>query len=76
MRLLLTHGFFLCEDAKEQEIMRPYPPLGLLYLCAYLRKRGFDVDVYDSTWGTRKELEGLLESGEPGWLGIHMAIPG
>jgi radical SAM superfamily enzyme YgiQ (UPF0313 family) len=71
MRLLLTHGFFLCEDAKEQEIMRPYPPLGLLYLCAYLRKRGFDVDVYDSTWGTRKELEDLLESGEPGWLGIY-----
>ena len=71
MRLLLTHGFFLNEDPKEQEIMRPYPPLGLLYLCAYLRKRGFDVDVYDSTWGSRAELEGLLESGEPGWLGIY-----
>ena len=71
MRLLLTHGFFLCEDAKEQEIMRPYPPLGLLYLCAYLRKSGFNVEVYDSTWGSRTELEGLLESGEPGWLGIY-----
>ncbi len=71
MRLLLTHGFFLNEDLKEQEIMRPYPPLGLLYLCAYLRKRGFDVDVYDSTWGSRTELEGLLESGEPGWLGVY-----
>ena len=71
MRLLLTHGFFLNEDLKEQEIMRPYPPLGLLYLCAYLHKRGFDVDVYDSTWGSRTELEGLLESGERGWLGIY-----
>ena len=53
MRLLLTHGFFLGEDPKEQQILRPYPPLGILYISAYLRSRGFDVDVYDSTWGTR-----------------------
>ena len=43
MRLLLTHGFFLSEDPKEQQVMRPYPPLGILYLSAYLRSRGFDV---------------------------------
>jgi radical SAM superfamily enzyme YgiQ (UPF0313 family) len=71
MRVLLTHGFFLSEDPKEQEIMRPYPPLGLLYLCAYLRKRGFAAEVYDSTWGSRRELEDILDSGEPGWLGVY-----
>ena len=71
MRLLLTHGFFLSEDAKEQEIMRPYPPLGILYLCAYLRGRGFEAEVYDSTWGTRQELDRMLETGEPGWLGVY-----
>jgi radical SAM superfamily enzyme YgiQ (UPF0313 family) len=71
MRLLLTHGFFLAEDVKEQEVMRPYPPLGILYLCAYLRERGFDVDVYDSTWGTRAELFRLLETSKPGWLGVY-----
>ncbi len=70
MRLLLTHGFFLCEDAKEQRIMRRLTAWAS-FLCAYLRNRGFDVDVYDSTWGTRQELEGLLESGEPGWL-MHL----
>ena len=53
MRLLLTHGFFLGEDPKEQQVMRPYPPLGILYLSAYLRAKGFDVDVYDSTWGSK-----------------------
>ena len=52
MRLLLTHGYFLEEDAKEQQIMRPYPPLGILYLSAYLRSRGFQADVYDSTFGS------------------------
>jgi hypothetical protein len=34
--ILLTHGYFLAEDEKEQQIMKPYPPLGLLYLSAYL----------------------------------------
>src|SRR5687768_16627884 len=42
--LLLTHGYFLREDPKEQQIMKPYPTLGLLYLSAYLRRAGFDVE--------------------------------
>jgi radical SAM superfamily enzyme YgiQ (UPF0313 family) len=71
MRLLLTHGFFLAEDEKEREIMRPYPPLGLLYLSAYLRSRAFDVDIYDSTFGSREELFSILETGPPGLLGVY-----
>ncbi len=47
--LLLTHGYFLCEDEKEVEIMKPYAPLGLLYLSAFLRRSGFEVEVFDST---------------------------
>ena len=34
MDLLLTHGFFLDEDEKEQQIMKPYAPLGF---CICLR---------------------------------------
>ena len=30
--LLLTHGYFLAEDAVEAKVMKPYPPLGLLYI--------------------------------------------
>jgi len=71
MRLLLTHGFFLGEDPKEQQILRPYPPLGILYISAYLRSRGFDVDVYDSTWGTREELFRILDQGPPAMLGLY-----
>ena len=44
--LLLTHGYFLQEDPKELQIMKPYPPLGLLYICSHLRGRGFSVDVH------------------------------
>jgi len=71
MRLLLTHGFFLEEDPKEQQILRPYPPLGILYLSSYLRTRGFDVEVYDSTFGSRQELFQLLDDGPPAMLGIY-----
>ena len=35
--ILLTHGYFLAEDEKERQIMKPYPPLGLLYLSAFLK---------------------------------------
>ena len=38
--ILLTHGYFLLEDEKELQIMKPYPTLGLLYVSAYLRRAG------------------------------------
>ncbi len=71
MRLLLTHGYFIADDLKEQKIMKPYVPLGLLYLSSHLRAKGFDVDLYDSTFGSREDLFSLLESGEPATLGIY-----
>ena len=71
MRLLLTHGYFLAEDVKEQQIMKPYAPLGLLYLSSHLRAKGYEVDIYDSTFGSREELLGILRDGEPGVLGIY-----
>jgi anaerobic magnesium-protoporphyrin IX monomethyl ester cyclase len=71
MRLLLTHGYFLMEDPKEQRIMKPYAPLGILSLSAHLRNKGFEVDIYDSTFGTREELFRILDEGPPGALGIY-----
>ncbi|HZU24394.1 MAG TPA: radical SAM protein [Bryobacteraceae bacterium] len=70
MDLLLTHGYFLSEDPKEQRIMKPYPPLGILYLSSHLRRLGFDVEIYDSTFGSRAELFRLLETGRPSVLGV------
>ena len=71
MKLLLTHAYFLHEDPKEQQIMKPYPPLGILYLSSHLRAKGFDVEIYDSTFGSRAELVGVLNAGPPGVLGIY-----
>ncbi|MGH7107030.1 MAG: B12-binding domain-containing radical SAM protein, partial [Acetobacteraceae bacterium] len=69
--ILLTHGYFLSEDEKERQIMKPYPPLGLLYLSAYLKRAGFSVDVYDSTFGDRGGLTDRLRASPAGILGIY-----
>lgn len=71
MDLLLTHGYFLAEDPKEREIMKPYAPLGLLYLSSHLRARGFDVEIYDSTFGSFEELARLIETERPPVVGVY-----
>jgi anaerobic magnesium-protoporphyrin IX monomethyl ester cyclase len=71
MNLLLTHAYFLFEDPKERQIMKPYAPLGLLYLSSYLRKQKFAVEIYDSTFGSKSELFDLLRHGPPATIGIY-----
>lgn len=68
--VVLTHGYFLLEDEKEAAIMRPYPPLGILYISAYLRRAGFNVEVFDSTFASRDLLFARLGQ-DAGVLGIY-----
>jgi anaerobic magnesium-protoporphyrin IX monomethyl ester cyclase len=69
--LLLTHGYFLGEDPKEVLIRKPYTPLGLLYICSYLRAKRFDIDVFDSTFSTKNDLFCHLQSQPPSLLGVY-----
>jgi anaerobic magnesium-protoporphyrin IX monomethyl ester cyclase len=71
MDLLLTHGYFLYEDPKELQIMKPYVPLGILYLSSHLRAQGVSVDVFDTTFRTSKELFSLIHSTPPSVLGVY-----
>jgi len=71
MKLLLTHAYFLYADPKEQQIMKPYPPLGILYLSSHLRAKGFEVEIYDSTFGLREQLFRTLRDGPPAVIGIY-----
>lgn len=48
MDVLLASAFFLKNDPKQIEKMRPYPPLGTLHAAAYLRTSGFEVGVFDA----------------------------
>ncbi|MFN0091196.1 MAG: B12-binding domain-containing radical SAM protein [Acidimicrobiales bacterium] len=69
--LLLTHGYFLWEDDNEREIMKPYPPLGLLYLSAYLKRAGFAVEVFDTTFADRAELTARFAASPGGVVGLY-----
>lgn len=71
MDILLTHGYFLYEDPKELQIMKPYPPLGILYICSHLRQRGLNAEVFDSTFSSRQQLWDLLKKGPSSILGIY-----
>ena len=69
--LLLAHGYFLYEDPKELQILKPYAPLGILYLCSHLRKQGFDVEVFDTDVLQQGCAVLHLRSEEPSVLGIY-----
>jgi anaerobic magnesium-protoporphyrin IX monomethyl ester cyclase len=69
--IILTHGYFLEEDIKEKEIMRPYPPLGILYVSSYLREQGFSPEIFDSTFATRNNFESMLPTSGCHTLGIY-----
>jgi anaerobic magnesium-protoporphyrin IX monomethyl ester cyclase len=71
--LLLTHGYFLSEDEKERQIMKPYPPLGLLYLSAFLKTRGYAVEIFDSTFAERSRLVERFASAT-GTVGIYTTL--
>jgi radical SAM superfamily enzyme YgiQ (UPF0313 family) len=70
MDILLAHGYFLSEDPKERRIVRPYPPLGLLYLSSHLKARGFEVGVFDATFRRREEFPELLRRERPRIVGF------
>jgi radical SAM superfamily enzyme YgiQ (UPF0313 family) len=69
--LLLTHGYFLYEDPKEMQILKPYVPLGILYICSHLRRKGFDVEVFDTTFSSMEALTRHLQNTTPSVLGIY-----
>ncbi len=71
MNILLTHGYFLGEDQKEQAIMRPYIPLGILYISAYLEQHGYNNRLFDSTFSTFDKLCNTLLEEKPHVVGIY-----
>lgn len=71
MKIFLTHGYFINSDPKELEIMKPYVPLGILYISAFLKQNGFDVTVFDSTFSSPSEQRAKLLSEKPDIIAVY-----
>lgn len=74
MKILLSHGYFLADDPKEQAIMRPYPPLGILYLSAYLKRKGIAAEVYDTTFSTKEAFRAYVLQNRPSFLALYVNL--
>lgn len=71
MSVVLTHAYYIFEDEKEQNIMRPYAPLGLLYISSYLTKNNFKNEVYDSTFYSYQEQLSFIYKNQPKIVAIY-----
>jgi len=72
--LLLTHGYFIAEDKKEQQMMKPYPPLGLLYISAYLKEKNIHNTLFDSTFSNKQKLKDFLLKNRPEIVAFYTNI--
>lgn len=68
---LLTHGYFLHDDPKEATIMRPYPPLGILYISAFLNQHDIPHELYDTTFSSKEKLKQHILNSKPAYLAIY-----
>jgi anaerobic magnesium-protoporphyrin IX monomethyl ester cyclase len=74
MDVLLTHAYFLEDDVKEQHIMRPYVPLGILYISAYLESKGIANEVFDTTFSSKTKFRAYLTKEQPKIIGIYVNL--
>ena len=72
--MILTHGYFLEDDEREKAIMKPYPPLGILYLSAYMEVKQIEHEVFDTTFSSREKFNNFLLSNQPSILAIYINL--
>jgi len=71
MKILLVHAYFLDLDEAERKVMKPYPPLGVLYLCAYLKQHGHEVAVFDGTFQSPGDFKPMVDRFAPRVVGFY-----
>ena len=77
MKILLANTYYLSKDASASPRgLHPYPPLGLLYLAAYLRRDpSWNVEVFDATFASDEgEFITALKTSRPDVVGIQSIV--
>ena len=64
--ILLSHSYFLHNDAKQLAKMKPYSPLSTLILASLLRANNHEAALFDATFATSVEdFEAALDAHRP-----------
>jgi radical SAM superfamily enzyme YgiQ (UPF0313 family) len=64
--ILLSHSYFLRYDDKAWRQMKPYPPLGTLYVASALRDAGHEVQFFDAMLAeSEKDIIPYLDRVQP-----------
>lgn len=71
MSIVLTHAYYLSTDPKEHKIMKPYPPLGLLYISSYLERYAVENYVFDTTFSSKEKQLQFIQSKKPDVVAIY-----
>ena len=71
MSVLLTHGYYLSADPKEQKIMKPYPPLGQLYISGYLNEQGIENYLFDTTFYDKQQQLNFIKEKQADIVAIY-----
>lgn len=61
----------MANDAREQVVKKPYPPLGLLYLSAWLEHYGFENEVFDTTFSNQNDQRNFIVNFQPNIIAIY-----
>jgi radical SAM superfamily enzyme YgiQ (UPF0313 family) len=72
MDILLAHAYMLADDPAEQRVMKPYAPLGILSLSAFLKQHGVSVTVFDATFKSMEDFEQILARTRPRVVGVSV----
>ena len=71
--ILLTHAYFLSKTKFEKKIMKPYVPLGPLYVASYLKTKGYKVGFYDTTFAKNEvDFSVYIHKNRPAIVGIYV----
>ncbi|MEP0262721.1 radical SAM protein [Dokdonia sp.] len=71
MSVLLTHAYYLSNDPKEHKIMKPYPPLGQLYISGYLNDQNIENYLFDTTFYSKEDQLAFIKEKQPDIIAIY-----
>jgi len=73
--ITLVHALFVNKDPIERKLMTPYFPLGIMYLAATLRERGYEVEMFDCAFREDyDEFEDYMRRVRPPVVGITALV--